>query len=87
MQNIMGDKGHQPVDGISFHTHGHYGSSVFDPMDGSYIQIAVCDKCLQSAFDRGIVRQSAPNPKSPYSIAYQDKRAKRLSKDTVDGRE
>lgn len=80
MQNVMGEKGHQPIDGLSFHTHGHYGSAVFDPMDGSYIQIAVCDACLTNAFERGIVRQSAPDPKSPYSIAYQSKRAARTLK-------
>jgi hypothetical protein len=46
MKNIDKD-GHQPSGGLSFISHGHYGSSYFDPMDGSYIQIAVCDVCLQ----------------------------------------
>lgn len=32
--------------GVSFHTHGNYGSEVFDPMNGTYLEIYVCDDCL-----------------------------------------
>lgn len=32
--------------GVAFLSHGHFGSSVFDPMDGSIIQIVLCDPCL-----------------------------------------
>ena len=67
LTNSVPNIGHQPDNGLSFHTHGHYGSTVFDPMDGSYIQIAVCDECLTKAFERGIVRQSQPDPNSPYA--------------------
>ena len=67
MGNIMGDRGHQPDDGLSFHSHGHYGSAVFDPMDGSYVQIAICDRCLQRGIDAGIARLSKPDPASPYA--------------------
>lgn len=59
MFNLMEDRGHQPIGGLSFHTYGHYGSSFFDPMDGSAIQIAVCDKCLQSADGKGQVNYAA----------------------------
>lgn len=35
-----------PIGGTVFRTYGHYGSSVFDPMDASYLEIVVCDECL-----------------------------------------
>lgn len=37
-----------PIGGTVFRTYGHYGSSVFDPMDASYLEIVVCDQCLNS---------------------------------------
>lgn len=35
-----------PMGGLHFCTNGHYGSSVFDPMDGSSLDIAICDECV-----------------------------------------
>jgi len=37
----------QPIGGTVFRTYGHYGSSVFDPMDGTYMEIVVYDECLR----------------------------------------
>ena len=37
-----------PIGGTMFHTYGHYGSTVFDPMDGWYLLIVVCDECLKT---------------------------------------
>ena len=36
----------QPLGGLQFQTEGHYGSTFFDPMDGTRLIIAVCDPCL-----------------------------------------
>lgn len=55
LENIMGDEGHQPNDGLSFHSYGHYGSTVFDPMDDTFIEIAVCDPCVKKAASKGQV--------------------------------
>lgn len=41
-----------PIDGTVFRTYGHYGSTVFDPMDASYLEIVVCDQCLKARLDR-----------------------------------
>lgn len=41
-----------PIGGTVFRTYGHYGSTVFDPMDGSYLEIVVCDSCLKDRLDR-----------------------------------
>ena len=37
-----------PIGGLHFQTRGHYGSRVFDPMDGkgTTLDIAICDECL-----------------------------------------
>jgi hypothetical protein len=45
--NNITPSGVQPVDGLAFHSYGHYGTSYFDPLDGTCIQIAVCDECLE----------------------------------------
>lgn len=50
MENIT-PEGVQPCDGLAFHSYGHYGSAYFDPLDGTCIQIAVCDECLEAATD------------------------------------
>lgn len=60
LENIMGSDGHQPDDGLSFYSYGHYGTTFFDPMDGSYIQIAVCDPCLRTADAKGQIKRSKP---------------------------
>ncbi len=36
----------QPTQGVMCHTHGNYGSTAFDPLDGSYLLFLVCDDCL-----------------------------------------
>lgn len=40
------DYGHQPYKATTFTTRGHYGSTVFDPMDGSMLEINIHDACL-----------------------------------------
>lgn len=45
----------QPYEGTAFTTSGHYGSTVFDPMDGTIIEINVCDECLKSLQGTGKV--------------------------------
>lgn len=42
----------QPSGGTAFMTHGHYGSTVFDPMNGNFIEITVCDDCLKVASEQ-----------------------------------
>lgn len=41
-----GCENNQPYKATAFISYGHYGSTFFDPMDGSYIEINVCDECL-----------------------------------------
>lgn len=57
MTNLMAGHhgGFQPGEGLAFYTYGHYGSTIFDPMDGSAIGIAICDECLGPAMETGAV--------------------------------
>jgi hypothetical protein len=57
-------KGYQPNDGLAFNTQGHYGTTYFDPMDGSYLEIVVCDECIEKAEEDGLVFRSRPLPHS-----------------------
>jgi hypothetical protein len=56
----------QPADGLGFHSQGAYGTTLFDPMDGSSIAINVCDGCLAAARDKGwVVFYEAVQTKPP----------------------
>ena len=46
LHNVMDESDNQPSSGTAFQSHGHYGSTAWDPMDGQYIEINVCDPCL-----------------------------------------
>lgn len=53
MESIYGPN--QPNDGLSFTSFGAYGSSFFDPMDGTYLEVTICDPCLSEHRDAGRV--------------------------------
>lgn len=48
-------KPNQPLYGLAFQAIGHYGTTVFDPMDGSALEINICDPCLVEAAASGSV--------------------------------
>jgi hypothetical protein len=50
----------QPDNGLEFTTQGHYGTTVFDPMDGSYLAINVCDDCLKKAISKKKTKEYPP---------------------------
>ena len=68
----MVGRGIQPMGGVAFLSHGHFGSSVFDPMDGSIIQIVLCDPCLSEKgwhpADLPRERPVAPSPEGEAEI-------------------
>lgn len=46
LESIFPDK-FQAYAGTQFISYGHYGSTLFDPMnENEYIEIVICDKCL-----------------------------------------
>lgn len=44
-----------PENGIEFVTWGHYGTTMFDPMDHSMLVINLCDSCLEGRARDGLV--------------------------------
>jgi hypothetical protein len=55
LRNVMPDADNQPNDGVYLETHGNYGSTVYDPMDGHFLELAICDECLVRAGEQGRV--------------------------------
>lgn len=53
----------QPCDACTFNSHGHYGSTVFDEMDGAQLEVNICDACLKEAQAHGIVGYWPGSPK------------------------
>ena len=51
LENVINGE-NQPYDGIEFFTYGHYGTAVFDHMDGSRLILNICDNCLWSNIDK-----------------------------------
>jgi hypothetical protein len=41
-----------PIGGIEFTSYGHYGTTVFDPMDGTELSINICDTCMKEKIDQ-----------------------------------
>ncbi len=65
--------GEHPQDGVTFATHGNYGSTVFDE-PARLLHIVVCDPCLEGAVAAGRTRETGVRP-SPQPL---DPEARRL---------
>ena len=51
----------QPWAGTCFETRGHYGSTIFDPMDGTKLEIIICDGCLrEKSKTKGLIYHIKP---------------------------
>lgn len=50
LDNLFPNEGYwnQPNGGLSFISQGQYGSTAFDPMDGTFLEINVCDACIKT---------------------------------------
>jgi hypothetical protein len=51
----LGDDDNEPSEATTFRTGGHYGSGAFDPMDGSMLELNVCDDCLTGGAERVVL--------------------------------
>ena len=47
-------------DANAFISYGQYGSRLFDPMDGSYLEVNICDQCLEMAVTDCLVLRGKP---------------------------
>jgi hypothetical protein len=51
----------QPYSGTRFTTGGHYGSTVFDPMQPYlHLEVNICDECLVSGKERVLLSEDKP---------------------------
>lgn len=57
LDNVHADN--QPYKGLAFNTHGHYGSTIFDPFPGdkerTWLVVNICDDCVTTAAKAGHV--------------------------------
>ena len=51
----------QPNNGVCALIAGNYGSTVWDPMDATYLEVNICDPCLTTAGATGRVLFSSPD--------------------------
>lgn len=59
------DNINQPTGGLSFMSHGHFGSAAFDPMNPNvWLEINLCDECLEDRRDQGQVLHVTKLPQS-----------------------
>lgn len=66
LENMLSD-GVQPMGGTAFATNGHYGSGVFDPMNGSIMTVVICDACLN---ERSVLKQTYPVVEETIAVRY-----------------
>ena len=50
----------QPCGATTFITHGQYGSTAFDEIDGCFLEINICDPCLTAAAAEDRVLHGTP---------------------------
>ena len=49
LDNVIDDSENQPYGATAFMSDGHYGSTAFDPLDGTFLEVNICDPCLIQA--------------------------------------
>lgn len=52
LYRVFYDEG-QPNDGINITTHGNYGSTVWDDMEGQFLIFNICDECIKEGSEQG----------------------------------
>lgn len=67
------DDSNQPYAGTTFTSYGHYGSTVFDPMDGeSFLELNICDECLREAAAKQQILLGRKEVRTDYSYDVWD---------------
>lgn len=72
------DTRNAPWGATVFISYGQYGSTLFDEMDGTYLELNICDDCLREIARAGkilhVKPQQAPPPRPTYRtwLAWED---------------
>lgn len=72
LENVWDDAPNQPHDATTFQTQGHYGSTVWDPMNGSALEINLCDECLRENIRAVYVVRPTPRKEPTHTYAPWD---------------
>lgn len=69
LEEVADEGVNQPHEATVFITNGHYGSTVFDPMDGTWLELNICDPCLLERSKKVLLgKQYAPRLPRPEPI-------------------
>lgn len=60
----------QPCDANVFTSHGAYGSTMFDPMNDSFLEINVCSDCLRAAVKNNRIVKVDVGYRAPATLHY-----------------
>lgn len=63
----------QPYRGTTFISYGHYGSTIFDSMNEKYIELNICDECINEVANLGwviTVRKIVPKTETQYEARF-----------------
>lgn len=61
-KDVLEYQTNQPYAATTFETYGHYGSTVFDPMNSDcYLEINICDECLKKKKDKVLFNRKTTN--------------------------
>jgi hypothetical protein len=73
LYNVSDDSENQPYNGTTFYSHGQYGSTIYDPMDGHFLEINICDFCLASHPERVLEgRDRRPIKEDGVIVGFED---------------
>jgi hypothetical protein len=73
LEKLENDLTNLPIGGTIFTSHGNYGSTAFDPTDGSYLVINICDACLfQGQFEGRVLFAKRQVPLPPPALSLWD---------------
>ena len=68
LENFDNGEVNHPKDAVVFIARGNYGSTVFDPMDGSYLEVNICDDCVKLARHDSMVMIGPPQSRSELKL-------------------
>lgn len=71
LPNISDTVINQPSGGTAFITYGHYGSTVFDPMNNTFLEITICDDCYHEKATKFKVLRGREYKKQSYEAFYE----------------
>lgn len=68
-EHVDDDSHRIPYDANIFRTHGHYGSTRFDPMsDGVFLEVNICSACMEDRATGGFILQgTASTPRTTFA--------------------